>query len=119
MRERLTIASDNWNKKYFRLKKSIVIPAKGNIPETTYTYLYIRKPDDDHQQVGDLDFRLDPKKYDELKKALRDGKTIPGVTIMDRPDLELLRLSDPKIDVEAFVGKKRMSENVITRERKP
>src|SRR3990167_6480044 len=41
LREELTEKSDNFNQKYFRLHEPITIPANGNVPETTYTYLYI------------------------------------------------------------------------------
>ena len=34
LRERLTIAEENWNNKYYHLREPIVVPAKGDIPET-------------------------------------------------------------------------------------
>ncbi len=112
MRKELTDLYDNWNQKYFRLYKPIVIPAKNGTPETTYTYLYIRKPDASHPHVGDIDFYLEPNKYRELKESLSSGKVIKGVRIFDRPDLDLIRLYDPDSDVSAFVGGKTMAENV-------
>ena len=60
IREELTKKSDNWNQKYFLLHKPIIIPAKNNIPETIYTYLYIRKPDQ-HKEIGDADFVINKK----------------------------------------------------------
>ena len=69
----MTDISDNWNQKYYRLHAPITIPAQGDIPETEYTYLYIRKPDQ-HKEVGDVDFVLDKKEYTELKNALSEGK---------------------------------------------
>jgi hypothetical protein len=112
MREKLTKSSDNWNQKYFRLHKPIVIPAKEDIPETTYTYLYIRKPDSKHTNVGDLDFFMDSDKFAELKRSLLDGAIIKGVRVFERPDLDLVELYDPDIDVHGFVGSKNMTENV-------
>lgn len=56
IRKELTDLTDNWNQKYFRLYEVIIIPAKNSIPETTYTYLYIRKPDPEHTHVGDCRF---------------------------------------------------------------
>lgn len=44
LRKQLTQDEGNFNQKYYRFLKPIVIPAKGDIPETTYTYLYIRQP---------------------------------------------------------------------------
>jgi hypothetical protein len=112
IRKELTDLSDNWNQKYFRLHQLIVISAKNDIPETTYTYLYIRKPDPSHPHVGDLDFYMKPNKYQKLKTSLLSGKIIPGVKIFERPNLDLIELSDPNSDVCAFVGSKTMAENV-------
>lgn len=114
IREEWTDFSDNWNQKYFRLYKPIIIPAKGDIPEIRYTYLYIRKPDAKHPQVGDLDFYLEPKKYRELKHSLLAGKVVDGVQTFNRPDLDLIQVSDKAIDVVAFIGKKTMVENVVS-----
>ncbi|USN53102.1 MAG: hypothetical protein H6760_02895 [Candidatus Nomurabacteria bacterium] len=111
VRQELTKESDNWNQKYYRLHEPIVIPAQGDIPETTYTYLYIRKPDQ-HTEVGDVDFVLDKEEFEELKKALSRGEKMPGVEIMNRPDLDLVKLLDPDFDVLSFIGGKDMDENV-------
>jgi len=110
IRNELTDLNDNWNQKYFRLYNPIVIPAKEDIPETKYTCLYIRKPEAIHTNVGDVDFYLEPSKYKKLKESLRAGKVIEGVSIFDRPDLDLIRLSNPEIDVSVFVGSYRMSK---------
>lgn len=113
IREKLTDYSANWNKKYFRLYQPLVIPATEGIPETSYTYLYIRKNDAEHDQVGDLDFYMEPSRYKELKQSLVLGKKIQGVEILDRPDLDLIQISDTNVDVVAFIGQKTMAENVI------
>jgi len=110
IRNMLTDLNDNWNQKYFRLNEPIIIPAKANIPETRYTCLYIRKPEAIHTHVGDVDFYLEPIKYKKLKKSLQSGKVIEGVSIFDRPDLDLIRISDPDIDVSVFVGMYQMSK---------
>ena len=112
MRKELTDLSDNWNEKYFRLHKPIVIPARNDIPETTYTYLYIRKPDPSHPHIGDVDFYMEPDKYKELKESLLSGTVIQGVKIFERPDLDLIRFYNPGSDVSAFIGQKTMVENV-------
>src|SRR3989344_396551 len=105
VREELTILSDSiYNNKYYRLLEPIVIPAKGDIPETTYTYLYIRRPETAHPNVGDVDFYLEPQVYKKLKDSLLKGKKIKGATIFDRPDLDLIKLFNTKIDVSSFVG---------------
>ncbi len=111
LRQEFTQESDNWNKKYYRLYEPIVIPGCDDIPGAVYTYLYIRKPDQ-HEEVGDIDFVLDEKEYDELKNSLLRGKEIKGVKIFDRPELDLIRLSDPNINVLSFIGTKGMTDNV-------
>lgn len=112
LREELTEASDNFNQKYFRLHEPIVIPAKGDVPETAYTYLYIRRPDQYRAQVGDVDFVLDDTKYTDLKSSLQNGAKLNGAKIFDRPDLDMIELSDPDIDALAYVSTRTMTEKV-------
>lgn len=108
LREELTDSSDRVYGKYFRLHEPIVIPAKGDIPKTTYSYLYIRKPDPNKYQVGDVDFYLEPEKYTELKQSLLDGKVIKGARVLlNRPDLDLIELYDPDIDACGYIGNKK------------
>jgi hypothetical protein len=112
LREEMTESSDNLNQKYFRLHDPIVIPAKDDVPETTYTYLYIRRPDQYRAQVGDVDFVISDDEYKLLKKALQDGSSINGARVFDRPDLDMIELSDPDIDALAYVSTKAMTEKV-------
>lgn len=112
LREEITESSDNLNQKYFRLYDPIVIPAKDDIPETTYTYLYIRRPDQYRAQVGDVDFVISDDEYTLLKKALQEGSSINGARVFDRPDLDMIELSDPDIDALAYVSTKAMTEKV-------
>lgn len=108
IREELTIASNSFNQKYFRLHEPIVIPAKKGVPETTYTHLYIRKPDPYRAQVGDLDFYLEPEIYQELKKSLLKGKIIKGARIFGRTE-DMIELFDPDIDACAYISTKKMT----------
>jgi len=110
IRKELTDLANNWNQKYFRLHKPIVISAKNDVPKTTYTYLYIRKPDSSKHQVGDMDFYLKPDKYKELKQSLLSGETMKGVKLFERPDLDLIKLYDPNSDVVAFIGSYELSK---------
>ena len=104
----LTDLSKSVYGKYFRLHQPIIIPAKGDIPKTTYSYLYIRKPDPNKNQVGYIDFYLEPEKYAELKQSLLDGKAIKGVRVLpNRPDLDLVELYDSKIDAWGYIGNKK------------
>jgi hypothetical protein len=111
LRKELTKESDNWNQKYYRLYESIKIPAQGDVPDVEYTYLYIRKPDQ-HEEVGDADFVLNFKEYSKLREALLNGKEIQGIKIFDRPNLDLIKLFDPNVDVLSFIGTKNMTENL-------
>ncbi|OGI85889.1 hypothetical protein A3A01_01125 [Candidatus Nomurabacteria bacterium RIFCSPLOWO2_01_FULL_39_17] len=112
LREELTEKSDNFNQKYYHFHNSIIISQKGNIPETIYTHLYIRKPDQYRAQVGDVDFVLDKKKYIKLKNLLSNGVEINGAKIFDRADLDMIELSNPDIDTLAYVSTKTMTERV-------
>lgn len=112
IREELTENSENFNQKYFLLHEPIVIPAQNDVPETIYTYLYIRKPDQYRAQVGDVDFVLSDQKYVELKNSLLNGGKINGTRIFDRPDLDMVELSDPDLDALAYVSTKAMTERV-------
>ena len=114
LREELTDKNDNWNQKYFHLHRPIVITAKDDVPETTYTYLYVRKPDQ-HKEVGDVDFVLEKEKFNELKNSSLNGGKINGVEIFYRPDLDMVRLSSSDIDVLPYITTKYMYENVITK----
>ena len=112
MREKLTEQSDNINQKYFLLKKPIVIAKKGDVPETTYTHLYIRKPDPYRHHVGDLDFYLEVGEYEKLKESLLKGKKVEGARVFDRPDLDMIELFDPDSDVLAYVSTVMMTKKV-------
>lgn len=108
LREELTDLSQKVYGKYFRLHQPIIIPAKGDIPKTTYSYLYIRKPDPTKHQVGDIDFYLEPKKYALLKLSLLNGKIIKGARVLpNRPDLDLIELYDPDVDAWGYIGDKK------------
>ena len=115
LRKELTQPSDNPNQKYFTLLKPIAISAKDGIPETTYSQLYIRKPDPYRHHVGDIDFYLEPKEYKKLKSEILAGKKMEGARVFERPDLDMIELYDPDIDVLAYVSTEKMSEAVIVK----
>ncbi|MCR4327946.1 MAG: hypothetical protein NUV53_00305 [Patescibacteria group bacterium] len=112
LRQELTEQSDNFNQKYFRLHNPIIISAHEDVSETTYTYLYIRRPDQYRAQVGDVDFIIDDEKYTELKKSLQSGSQINGAKIFDRPDLDMVELSDPDTDALAYISTRAMTKKV-------
>jgi len=107
LQKKLTDQSDNINQKYFKLHEPIIIFAKENIPETTYTYLYIRKPDPYRYQVGDIDFHLEPQKYSKLKQSILSGKKVKGARVFERSDPDMIELYDPDIDVLGYVSTKK------------
>jgi len=104
--------SDNPEQKYFTLIKPIVVPQFEDVPETIYTHLYIRRPDPYRHHVGDLDFFLPEKKYQILKQRLLDGKEIKDARVFERPDLDMIELYNPNIDVLAYVSTETMTQDV-------
>lgn len=112
IRQELTEPSDDPNQKYFTLHNPIVISAQDDVPETTYTHLYIRKPDIYRAQVGDIDFYLEQDAYDTLKAKLKSGKQIPGARLFPRNDLDMIELFDPDIDALGYVSTNTMTEKV-------
>jgi hypothetical protein len=112
LRKQLTEPSEDVNQKYFRLHEPIIIPARGDVPKTTYTHLYIRKPDPYRHHAGDVDFFLDPAQYRELKQMLLEGTVIKGIRVFDRADLDMLELFDPDVDALGYISTKTMAEKV-------
>jgi hypothetical protein len=112
LRKQLTEPSDNPDQKYFRLHEPITIPAKDDVPESIYTYLYIRKPDPYRHHVGDFDFYVEPEQYAELKQQLLSGQQVKGTRIFPRQDLDMIELYDPDSDVLAYLSPKTMAEKV-------
>lgn len=116
VRKEMTEESGNLNQKYFRLHQPIVIPADGEVPETTYTHLYIRRPDPYRAQMGDVDFVLNEPEYSTLKSSMLNGAELRGARVFDRPDLDMIELFDPDIDALAYVSPKAMTELVRTKQ---
>ena len=106
IRKELTDESDTMFTKYYHLEEPIVIPPKEDISETTYTHLYIRKPDPYRSQVGDLDFLMGKDEYSELKQSLLDGKIIKGARVFERQEPDMIELYDPDVDALAYVRTK-------------
>ncbi|MCA9349453.1 hypothetical protein KC853_00215 [Candidatus Saccharibacteria bacterium] len=112
IRKELTEPSDDPNQKYFKLHEPIVVPEQDGVPETTYTHLYIRKPDPYRHHVGDVDFYLEQQQYDELKQSLIDGKQVKGARVFPRNDLDMVELYDPDVDALGYVSTNTMTEKV-------
>jgi len=103
----LTDSNFSFNGKYFRLHEPLVITAKDDIPETTYEYLYIRRPDKFRAQVGDLDFVVDKNEYTKILEA---KKVMGNVEISDRPDLGMCEFSHPDFDVLVYLTTKTVAQ---------
>lgn len=112
IRKELTEPSDNPNQKYFGLLEPILIPANDTVPETTYTHLYIRKPDPYRHHVGDVDFYLSQDEYTKLKESLQHGGPIRGARIFPRNDLDMIELYDPDVDALGYVSTEAMTNKV-------
>jgi hypothetical protein len=110
VREKLTDEKNNWNRKYFRLYEPIMFSEKMGVPETTYTHLYIRKPDETHPQVGDADFVLKGEEFAKVKEVSQSGAVLNGVATLYRPDLNMIRLSSPDCDVLPYITDTYMTE---------
>ncbi len=98
------------------MREPIVVPARGDAPETTYEYLYIRRPNPNSPQAGDVDFMLEQDEFEVLKVRLLAGEVVPGARIFDRPDLDMIELYDPEVDALAYVSPRAMTEIVRTKQ---
>ena len=103
LRKDITKESENWNQKYFRLNKPIVVPIKNDLPETTYEFLYIRHPDPYRHHVGDVDFYLEKEKYNQFKERLKKDEKISGCRIYPNSQMDMIELYNPDSDVCAYV----------------
>lgn len=107
IRNELAEPSEDSELKYYNLTKPIIIN-QGNVNETTYTHLYIRRPDPYRHFVGYIDFYLNPIEYDRLKQSLLQGVKMEGVRLFENNCLDLIELHNPDIDVLAYLGNTKM-----------
>ena len=112
IKEDLTYPSSNPDQKYFELKTPIMIDQIGDIPETIYTHLYIRKPNKDSPEAGDVDFVLQEKDYSKMKERVMQGKYGEGVSIYDRPGWDNIEIKSPEINAIAYVSTLEMAQKV-------
>lgn len=108
--QKLTDPTVNYNNKYFKLLKPIIIPAEGSIPPATYEFLYIRKPDPYRSQVGDIDYVISTDFYNKLKNSLTKGESHPGIRLFERSEDDMIELFDPDLDVLSYLVTKSLKE---------
>lgn len=115
VREELTESCDNPNQKYYRLRRPIVIPSTDDLPETSYTYLYIRKPAEDTPELGDVDFILPYDEFVLLKNRVANGENVSGASIYSRPGWDMVELKNPSVRAVAYISYQEMAEKVRVR----
>lgn len=111
LRSELTEPSDDPKQKYFTLLEPVVIPQQNDVPGATYTHLYVRPPDPYRSQVGDIDFYLEPDKYNALKQSLIPTKQA-GMRPFLRDDLDMIELLNPDVDVLGYISPSDISAKV-------
>ncbi|MDE1869116.1 MAG: hypothetical protein KGH60_04100 [Candidatus Micrarchaeota archaeon] len=55
---------------------------------------------------------MEPKEYQKLKRAMLTGKKVKGARAFDRPDLDMIELFNPDVDVLAYVSTSKMTQKV-------
>lgn len=117
IRDDVSIPSENPRQKYFKLKEQFILPKTRDIPATTYSYLYIRKPDPTPygEHRGDMDFYTDPEEFENLLHAVK-RRTIPNAHIYIQAGIgEIVEMSSTSSDVLAYLSTKKITK--LLRER--
>jgi len=117
IKEVITLNTDNNNQKYFTLKKPIVVPKINDIPEITYTYLYIRKPDltPYGKYRGDIDFFTTQEDLNIMMNKVLNNP-IDGLEIYHQKGVgNLIQISNPKFKTVAYLSTKEITENIRVR----
>lgn len=117
IKDELTESPESPVQKYFKLKKPIIIPKKDSIPQTMYTYLYIRRPDPTlyGKHTGDIDFYLSDDEFAKLVTEMKNGKTLKPARLYDQSGEPMIELSNPESSVLAYVSTETMTKKVRTK----
>lgn len=78
-------------------------PIKSRAAGARYTRLYIRAPDPYRVHIGDFDVCLPSNEYTTLKNKIESGQGPRGARIFPRPDLDMIELFDPDVDVLVYI----------------
>jgi hypothetical protein len=117
LKETITEPSPNPNQKYFKLIEPITISQTQDISETTYTHLYIRKPDPTPygKFVGDIDFYTSQEELETLKELVSSGNVL-NVELYNQQGVgELVQMSSPEYRTVAYISTKEMTETIRIR----
>ena len=106
--------SDNPNQKYFQLIEPIVIDDTEELPGTTLSWLYIRKPSPDSPESGDVDYTMSETDYVQLKEQVNEGK-IKNASIYVRPGWDMVEFRNSAYDGLPYAGTLEMQEKVRVR----
>ena len=88
--------------KYYKFYTPYTFPIQWTELNTTYKYLYIRKPDPYRFHVGDIDFYLAPRDYNALKQKIKDTWK-KWLRTLDRTDVDMMEMYDWDSDVLAYI----------------
>ena len=112
IRDNIVIPSNNPDLKYFELRKQIVIHSIKNIPEISYKYLYIRKPDpnDYGKYLGDIDFVTSKLELSDILRKIKNGNLIHNTTIYNYNDKEFIQLSNSGIKSVGYLSTPEIAE---------
>ena len=109
--EQLVKPSGNPAQKYFELFEPIVIDDTDDLPGTTLTWLYIRKPSPDSPESGDVDYTMDEAAYNQLKARVERGE-VKDASIYIRPGWDMVEFRSSRFDGLPYVATLPMQEKV-------
>lgn len=111
IKKELTQPSDNPNQKYFRLNTPFVISTKDDVPETTYEYLYIRKPDPTPygKYLGDVDFIVEEYKLQKMLTEVKKDNVQGAEFYSYKNTYEMIQLTNKNINSVAYISTKEIA----------
>lgn len=112
--EQLVRPSDNPDQKYFQLIEPVVIEDTDELPGTTLTWLYIRKPSEDSPESGDVDYTMSEADYKQLKAQV-DAGNVKNASIYVRPGWDMVEFRNSQYDGLPYVAILPMQEKVRVR----
>jgi len=114
LQKEIALVNQNPLQKYFPLKKSIVLPSPITRRSIYYTHLYIRKPDPSiyGRNLGDIDFYVSQKDYDEIKSRVELGLLRNTDMYLQTGVGELIQIQDIENRVLAYISTRDITEKI-------